>query len=518
MSASHHRRTATNESASHFETASSAISDAIANTTAYFSPFAGSNSPTLGGHGRSNAHQGNGQSAGQAIPEHNRLLAEMAPHIMRPRLLSAAVAAGNNVSSNASSSALIGFLPLTRTGIGGYSISHPARSLVRLGNTLRQGPVTSTDLKALESSYQILASIAAGEFDDEVQDPKGVAKDVSLLRGFQATLPSRRDGRARRRKQRGRDDGHLGLKKMSDEARGLLSNEAGDISIDDVDVAQANGPQSKEKRKARRSAASKAKEVPLTAEELQLQKDEIVTEKEDISVRRMLINAEIAEVEARIAALDAVKQNLNKDLVGIREEELELTDEFDGVSEMLALMKHRRAMPGGEREAQRSTSNTTSRRRKGPLFLPSEHDDLPSGVAFMTLTNHTAPITSLDFSEPYGTLVSSSLDDTVRVWDLATGSEAGRLRGHRDTVKCLQVEDELCITGSADATIRLWDLRRVEDYETRLSMRQSQEVEEGKDFGSDDGKEFNPCLRTLEGHSKAVTSLYFDDTCLVSFE
>lgn len=90
---------------------------------------------------------------------------------------------------------------------------------------------------------------------------------------------------------------------------------------------------------------------------------------------------------------------------------------------------------------------------KGPLFLPSEHDELPSGVAFMvraqpeyvcstmsilirciamqTLTNHTAPITGIDFSEPYGTLVSSSLDETVRIWDLSSGDEVGRLRGHQ---------------------------------------------------------------------------------------
>lgn len=119
-------------------------------------------------------------------------------------------------------------------------------------------------------------------------------------------------------------------------------------------------------------------------------------------------------------------------------------------------------------EGSRSIANVTgqhtgpsSRRKKGPAFLPSEHDDLPSGVAFMvcpfppflvkkmetssasvlflsfflkTLTNHTAPITALDFSEPYGTLVSAAADDSLRVWDLCSGEESGRLRGHRGNI------------------------------------------------------------------------------------
>ena len=39
-----------------------------------------------------------------------------------------------------------------------------------------------------------------------------------------------------------------------------------------------------------------------------------------------------------------------------------------------------------ERTKGRNVNNnlaSSSRRRKGPAFLPSEHDDLPNGVAFM---------------------------------------------------------------------------------------------------------------------------------------
>lgn len=46
----------------------------------------------------------------------------------------------------------------------------------------------------------------------------------------------------------------------------------------------------------------------------------------------------------------------------------------------------------------------------------------------------------------------------MSVYDLTDGQEVGRLRGHRGQVKCLLVEDDLCITGGADGKISLWDL------------------------------------------------------------
>lgn len=141
------------------------------------------------------------------------------------------------------------------------------------------------------------------------------------------------------------------------------------------------------------------------------------------------------------------------------------------------------------------------------------------------------PIVTLDFSEPYGTLVSAAQEDPQpRVWDLLSGQEIGRLRGHSGTVKCLQVEDHVCLTGSEDSTVRLWDLRRVVEEEdvdivsysdTMGSdagdgemVEQPNGIRNGSSGGSEAGRE-TAFVRALEGHSKAVTSMYFEDDCLV---
>jgi WD40 repeat protein len=144
-----------------------------------------------------------------------------------------------------------------------------------------------------------------------------------------------------------------------------------------------------------------------------------------------------------------------------------------------------------------------------------------------TLGGHASPITALDFSEPYGTLVSASGDDSSPlVHDLLTGGELGRLRGHNGPVKTLQVEDHVCLTGGADGAVRLWDLRRVGDDDDGWELEGvPEEVDEfgitgefGENTSVRGGKEREregPCVRVLEGHSKAVTTLYFEDDCLV---
>lgn len=113
-------------------------------------------------------------------------------------------------------------------------------------------------------------------------------------------------------------------------------------------------------------------------------------------------------------------------------------------------------------------------------------------------------------------------------------------------VKALQVEGSICITGGADGGLRIWDLDLAEQQFSRappllspsnmdsvnksfesVLLGKSEEVDvfESSIFsgGQEDGllredigrTEETPCVKNLDGHTKAVTSLYFDGDCLV---
>lgn len=99
----------------------------------------------------------------------------------------------------------------------------------------------------------------------------------------------------------------------------------------------------------------------------------------------------------------------------------------------------------------------------------------------------------------------------------------------------MQVDDSTCLTGGTDSTIRMWDLRMVgeEDqngtlgdipeivnYSDALSEGGSSKIRDGSVGGApeDIRPEDGACVRVLEGHSKAVSALYFEDTCLVSYQ
>lgn len=106
------------------------------------------------------------------------------------------------------------------------------------------------------------------------------------------------------------------------------------------------------------------------------------------------------------------------------------------------------------------------------------------------------------------------------------------------------MEAHLCVTGATDGAVRLWDLRRVDGDAGTSEWDLSdvlEEAEEDCDTGTGTGtgdsvvverphtgpngtrsrngttKEDapGPCIRVLEGHSKAVTALYFENDTLV---
>ena len=89
-------------------------------------------------------------------------------------------------------------------------------------------------------------------------------------------------------------------------------------------------------------------------------------------------------MSAKIDSLENIRRRLEASLLHLQEEQLELEDELEGVQELMASpavtsAAGTKALPPSIMDS----SHKSSRRRKGPAFLPSEHDELPSHVAFM---------------------------------------------------------------------------------------------------------------------------------------
>jgi len=83
-------------------------------------------------------------------------------------------------------------------------------------------------------------------------------------------------------------------------------------------------------------------------------------------------------------------------------------------------------------------------------------------------------------------IISGSLDNTIKLWDMITGKCIRTLFGHVEGVWSLAYDTLRIVSGSHDKTVRVWDL------------------------GS--GK----CMYALEGHNGPVTSVALSDTKIIS--
>jgi len=136
------------------------------------------------------------------------------------------------------------------------------------------------------------------------------------------------------------------------------------------------------------------------------------------------------------------------------------------VDQALLLLEEAVRQAPREAELQAALKLVLSRARATRPFVPS-------------LQGHTDSVNSVYLSPDGRRALSGSSDQTLRLWEVATGQCLRTFQGHTDSVTsvCLSPDGRRALSGSSDQTLRLW------------------EVATGQ------------CLRTFQGHTKGVTSV-----------
>jgi WD40 repeat protein len=86
--------------------------------------------------------------------------------------------------------------------------------------------------------------------------------------------------------------------------------------------------------------------------------------------------------------------------------------------------------------------------------------DLATGETLRTLKGHTNGVVAVAALADGSRALSGSFDSTLRLWDLATGETLCTLQGQPDGVMAVAALDDgsRAVTGGYDKMIRLWDL------------------------------------------------------------
>ena len=93
------------------------------------------------------------------------------------------------------------------------------------------------------------------------------------------------------------------------------------------------------------------------------------------------------------------------------------------------------------------------------LIISDLRHKLPplNGKQIAICKGHTRDVNSVCVARDK--IISGSLDNTIRVWDIQTGKQTAICKGHTDTVKSVCVTGDKTISGSCDKTIRVWNIQ-----------------------------------------------------------
>jgi WD40 repeat protein len=184
---------------------------------------------------------------------------------------------------------------------------------------------------------------------------------------------------------------------------------------------------------------------------------------------------------------------------------------LQGASALSVTPDGRRAVSGGPRAMLGGEGNTL------------RVWDLETGTCLHVLEGHSSQVSSVSITPDGRRAVSGSYDNKLRVWDLESGTCLRTLEGHNDLVWSVSMtpDGRRAVSGSQDRTLRLWDLesgtclRTLEGQsmfvmsvgitpDGRRAVCRGQEQDDTLRLWD---LESGTCLRTLEGHSGEVWSV-----------
>lgn len=251
-----------------------------------------------------------------------------------------------------------------------------------------------------------------------------------------------------------------------------------------------------------------------------------------LEVRKALAANEITEIDARVAHLQSMRQIVFDRVASLEQQEFQLESEVLRIDAELEQMEEEKEEPvhrhdyetrtpeeleddtvdlkslsdrlqaaniaTQQQQQQKSLPRRSLGRRKTQPTLQQYYEP---GNKIRQIEAHSDAVTCLDFDIPFGTMVSAGMDLGLKVWDLSRGELVSDLRGHNASVTCLQVDNNVLATGSADATVRVWNLDEV------ISHPDAQNEESGDDAYT---------IHVLDSHVGEISALHFSDHTLVS--
>ena len=147
--------------------------------------------------------------------------------------------------------------------------------------------------------------------------------------------------------------------------------------------------------------------------------------------------------------------------------------------------------------------------------------ELATGQCVSTFAGHQNSVTCVVFSTDGTLALSGSRDRTVRLWDVSSGTCLRVLEGHRDTVEAVAIiaDDRKAISASSDGTIRVWDvevstcLDVFDEHRGPVMALAADSAGLLAVSGSQDGGiriwdvAGHRCTHAIEGHSAAIVSI-----------